>query len=140
MYYFVDGPSHDVKNEKYVWLPGEVGGKFLADLKPPDYEYSTSYERWTPHSTVSGWCWDVDFLTQRIKVECFNYLQYLYSIPKSTDFVQYNTNLRVHTNRTLRVLYSNENGHENEIENGRGNGNGQENGPRNKQGKRREIK
>ena len=45
MYYFVDGPSHGVKNEKYVWLPGEVGGKFLADLKPQsDYDYQTSYE------------------------------------------------------------------------------------------------
>ena len=115
----------------------------MADLRSlSDYEYTTNYEdyRWTPYSTVSGRCWDVDFLTQRIKVEYFNFLHYLYSIPKSTYFVQYNTNLRVHTNRTLRVLYSNENGHENEIENGRGNGNGQENGPRNKQGKRREIK
>ena len=124
-------------------MPGEVGEKYLADLKSlSDYEYSTSYEdeRWTPHSTVSGWCWDVDFLTQRIKVECFNYLQYLYSIPKSTDFVQYNTNLGVHTNRTLWVLYSDENGHENDKGNGHGNGNGQENGDRNLQGKWREIK
>ena len=50
-----------MKNEKYVWLPGEVGGKFLADLKPlPDYEYPNSYEdnRWTPHSTVSDMCWE----------------------------------------------------------------------------------
>ena len=41
----MDGPSHGVKDEKYVWLPGEVGGKYLADLKPlPDYDYKTSYE------------------------------------------------------------------------------------------------
>jgi hypothetical protein len=47
IYYFVDGPSHGVKNEKYVWLPGEVEGKYLADLKSlSDYEYATDHEEY----------------------------------------------------------------------------------------------
>ena len=37
-YYFVDGPSHGVKNERFVWLPIRVD---LEDLEI--YEYETNY-------------------------------------------------------------------------------------------------
>ena len=38
LYYFVDGPSHGVKNERFVWLPLKVD---LDDLEI--YEYETNY-------------------------------------------------------------------------------------------------
>ena len=67
---------------------------------------------------------------QRSKVKIFSFLWYVLIL----HLKEYNnTNLRIHTKRTLRGLYSHENGHENEKENGHGNG--QENGNRNKQGK-----
>ena len=36
VYYFIDGPSHGIKNEKFVWLPNRVEFK-LEDIEEPEY-------------------------------------------------------------------------------------------------------
>ena len=37
VYYFIDGPSHGVKNEEFVWLPERVDLN-LEDLVEPVYD------------------------------------------------------------------------------------------------------